>query len=249
MRLIAAALAAMALAAPALAEDTAPTIQVTGTGKVATPPDIAEIAYTVNGEGKTADEAAAALAAQQKAIAGGVAGLLGAGTAVTVSDVTVAVVRGPGCYGSNGYNPQPRLSEGDCAVIGYLAALRGDVRTPAVLKAATAVGLASRLGARDARVQSYALADDHPARRAAAEAAVADAGAKAAAIAAAAHATLGPIVTIRDQNNFSAGDIVVSAARVAAPPPPPPPAPVTIDARPRPIETQSQVYVVYALVR
>ena len=87
--------------------------------------------------------------ARQRAVAGALAQLLGAGTDVTTSNVLVIEVKEKGCDDS-GYNGQPRLSQGACAVTGYLARAQGLVRTRAVEKAGTAVGLAARLGASDA---------------------------------------------------------------------------------------------------
>lgn len=224
------------------------TIQVMGSGKVSTPPDVANIEYWVGGEGKTPDEASSALAAKHRAISAGLTGLLGSRTAVTSGNVVVIEAHEPSCDGANGYNSRPRLSNGACAVSGYIATLQGSVRTNAIAKAGTAVGLAARLGAKDARLQSFGLADDGEARRAATADAIADARRRAEAIAQGAGARLGPVVTIRDQNAAPYGEASFAFNRVSAPAPPAPPAPVAIDVTPKPVETRTQVYITYSIL-
>lgn len=237
-------------AAHAQAPVAAPRIEVTGTGSVSTPPNRATIAWSLRGEGATPDAATAAVQAKNKAVAAGVGGFLGAGTRVTASGFVLGEVRGEGCDANGGYPPRVRLSAGACAVVGYVAALQGEARTGAVDKAATAAGLAGRLGATDARVTGYALADPAAAQRAAVAEALGDARGRADAIATGSGARLGALVSVRDQDTRYRGDIVVTASRVeAAPPPPPPPSPIAVDAKPAPIETVATVYVSYALER
>ena len=79
-------------ACPALAQeagDRQPAIQVVGTATVSTKPDVANLVYWVTGEGKTADEASSSLATKQKAIVGGLAGLLGRDTQLSSGEVSV----------------------------------------------------------------------------------------------------------------------------------------------------------------
>lgn len=83
--------------------------------------------------------------------------------------------------GRAGLWQQPRLSTGDCAVTGFIATMQTRVRTYAVAKAATAAGLASRLGASDARLQGYALSNPEAAQARANTAAIAVATRRAAA--------------------------------------------------------------------
>lgn len=226
------------------------TIQVIGSGKATTAPDVANIEYWVAGEGRTSDEAGAALAAKEKAIRAGLSGLLGGRTAITSGNVIVIEAHDPACDGANGYNSRPRLATGACAVTGYIASMQGSVRTSAIGKAGTAAGLAARLGAKDARLQSFQLSDDGNARRAATADAIADARRRAEAIAAGAGAKLGPVVTIRDQNSQQYSDFAVSATGLSnfAPPPPPPPAPIVIEVSAKPIETRAQVYITYSIL-
>ena len=150
------------------------------------------------------------------------------------------------CDGPGTYNGRPRLSEGVCAVSGYVASLQGMVRTGVVEKAATAAGLAARLGARDARVQSFQLGDLAAAQRRATAAAISNAQAKAEAMAAGAGVRLGALLSLNDQSSGS--DLVVSGnfqSLASAPPPPP----VAIEVSPRPIETQGRVFARYAIIR
>lgn len=222
-------------------------VHVTGTGKVSTMPDVALIDYWVAGQGKTPDDASKALAARKQAIDGGVKALLRAGVKITDSNLVVIAVRGAECQANN-YNQQPRLDEGPCAVIGYLATMQGTIRTSEVGKAGTAVGLASRLGARDARLQSFRLGDSQAAYAAAVDAAFADAKRQAERLAKAAGEKLGPVLTIGDQTNrFDQPIGVEDIGRFMAPAPPPPAAPVAIDVNSRSIETVAQVYVTFAL--
>jgi len=224
-------------------------IQVTGTASVETAPDLALLDIYLRGEGATPDAATTALAAKQKAVTGGVLGLLGAGSELTTSNITVIEARSGTCADGRGYGSQPRLNTGDCAVTGYIATMQNAVRTRNVAKAGTAAGLASRLGASDARLQGFALANPEEAQGRASAAAIAAARQRAEAVASGAGVRLGPIVSVRDQANFEFG----AQARVApgAPPAPPPPsmaAPIPIDLKPKPIETRAQVFVSYAIV-
>jgi hypothetical protein len=239
------------LPAGALAQagvESPPSIQVVGAATVSTKPDVANLVYWVTGEGRTADEASRALAAKQKAIVGGLGALLGRGTQVSAGEVSVMETRSPECDGPGNYNNRPRLSEGPCAVTGFIATLQGTARTGAVEKAGTAAGLAARLGARDSRVQSFQLSDPAEAHRRAAAAAIANARSKAQAMAAGAGVRLGELLSMNDQN--SGTDIVVTASDIGAlPPPPPPPPPVEIEVSPRPIETQARIFARFAIAR
>ena len=228
--------------------DDRPTIQVAGRGTVSTPPDVATLDYWVKGEGQTADEASAALARKNKAIVGGLAALLGQGTQASSGNVIVIQAHGKECDDNRGYGSQPRLSTGACAVTGYLATLQGQVRTAAVDKAGTAAGLAARLGASDARLQSFDLSDKSAAQRRATAAALKDARAKAETIAAGSAVRLGPLLSVTDQNGMYGAEIVrVSGASIASAPPAPV-APIAIDVRPRPVETVAQLVVRYAIL-
>jgi uncharacterized protein len=241
------ALAAVPAAAQQLPAPTERVIQVSGSGIVRTPPDVATLEFWLRGEGATPDAATQALATRQKAVLDGLARLLGR-EAVTTGPVTVIEARGPQCEDARGYGGRPRLSEGACAVSGYVATMQGGARTGALDRAGTAAGLAARLGANDARLQGFALADPAEAGRRATAAALADAQRQAEAIAAGAKLRLGPIVSVRGGASEYA-DFLVRARGVElnAPAAPPPPAPVALDTKPRPIETRAQVTVSYAI--
>jgi uncharacterized protein YggE len=243
--------ATLAIATTAAAQGPSPrTIQVMGSGNVSTMPDLALIGYWATGQGKTPDEASSALASRQQAINDGVRGLLRGAAQISNSNLVVNAVRGAECERNGNYNPQPRLDDGPCAIIGYLATIQGTIRTPEVDKAGTAVALASRLGARDARLEAFQLSDGQSAYGRAMDAAIADAKQQASRIARAAGATLGPILVIRDQNFRAGSDVVatdIGAFPSAPPAPPAPRAPVTIEINPRPIETTAQAYVTFSL--
>jgi uncharacterized protein YggE len=231
-------------------EPTGHTIQVSGTGIVQTAPDVALLDIYLRGEGTTPDAATSALAAKQKAVTGGVLALLGAATELTTGNVTVIEARAAACADARGYGSQPRISAGECAVIGYIATAQSSVRTSNVVKAGTAAGLASRLGASDARLQGYALSNPEAAQSRASAAAIETARQRADTVARGAHVRLGPIVMVRDQASY---DAMTSRGGGYAPSaPPPPPAPqvspaVEIDVKPKPIETRAQVFVTYAI--
>ncbi|WP_162236470.1 MULTISPECIES: SIMPL domain-containing protein [unclassified Sphingomonas] len=240
------------IAVPALAQteaERAPNIQVQGSATVETRPDRARMAYSVRGEGKTADDASRALATTQRAIRDGLGGLLGRDTEMTTGDVAIGEVRGPQCD-TNPYG-RPRLSEGDCAVVGYIATISGMVRTGAIDRIGTAIGLAGRLGARDARLQNFELADVAAAKRRATAAAIVDARNRAETLATGAGVRLGDLLALTDQTGIN--DVVVQSlgvSRSAGPPAPPaPPPPIPIDVKPKPIETRATVYARFAIAR
>lgn len=244
-KLLYAATIAVCTAAPVLAQLPRPErlIQVVGSATVRTPPDVATLVYWLRGEGTTADQATAALVASQEAVEGGLTGLLRGATEITTGNVMLIETRDRGCDTDRS---QPRLSQGACAPTGYLATIESHVRTTAVDKAGTAVGLAARLGARDARLMSFQLADPAEAQRRATLAAIRDARTKAEAAAAGAGVALGPLLSVSDQ--VSGLDPVVAGSRVAdAPAPPPPPPPIEIGLKPRPIETRAQVTLRYGI--
>lgn len=225
-------------------------IQVTGSATVETLPDVATLVVYLRGEGATPDDATRQLAAKQKAVSDGLAALLGAGSAMTTGNVTVIGARGGTCADGQGYNSQPRVSTGDCAIVGYIATMQADVRTRNVAKAATAAGLAARLGANDARLQGFALSDPDAAKARAGAAAMGDARQRAARLARNAGVRLGELIEVRDQQGYDGAAMMrVGEMSAPPPPPPPPPPPVALDTKPRPIETRAQVYVKYAIVQ
>lgn len=234
------------LAAPAMAQAPAapPTIDVTGHGKLSVPPDTANIHYWLRGEGKTPDDATRAMVAAQTAVERGVRGFLGVGAKITNSNLVVIEVRDPDCKNQPG---QATLSEGQCAIVGYLATSETDVSTGDIPKAGTAVGLASRLGARDARLMSFELRDSSDAQRRVMAMAVADARQQAVVLATAAGGHVGPAVAIR-YGSFTFSNISPRAVISQAPPPPPPPPPVQVDIKPSPQDVTADVSISYELL-
>lgn len=243
--------AGLLAAMPAVAQVPATrVIQVTGTGVVQTIPDVALLNIYLRGEGTTPDAATAALAARQKAVAGGLASLLGREGQLTTGNVTIIEARGESCADNRGYNSQPKVSAGACAIVGYIATMQTSLRTRNVDKAATAAGLASRLGASDARLDGFELSDPDAVQARAGAAAMTDARKRAATLATNAGVRLGAVTEVRDQANYGgmqARSSFDEAAPPAPPPPPPPAAPIELDAKPRPIETRAQVFVTYAI--
>lgn len=247
MRLVGMLLAGALLPAIALAETPpTPRIAVAGSGSVFTPPDLAVIGYSVHGEGTSSDAAVTALVTQRDAIDRGVRTLVE--TPAKGGEIAIRQVRSRECDASS-YGA-PRLDTGACAVIGYVADLSLEIRTTRIDKAATTAGLIGRLGGRNPRVASYTLADPRPAQRRAMAAALADAKARAQAIAEGAGVRLGTILSASDGSRGDTPDeIIVTGARAEAPPPPPPPppAPIAVEVRPRPIETTARANVTYQI--
>jgi uncharacterized protein YggE len=237
-----------ACAAPANAADgtTPPTITVVGVGEVKTDPDIANLTFSVRGEGSSADAATRGLVARQKAIIDGL-GALGSGRIeVRTGEVRLDETRAAGCGDDDGDNP--RLSTGKCAVTGYLASIRVTVRMASAKDAGTAAGLAARLGASNARASDFEILKPGDAARRAAAAALADAHNRAEAIAAAAGEKLGPVVKVTDEAaTATEGDeIVVTALRAPAQVAPPP---IAVDIRPESISTTARLTVTYTITR
>lgn len=240
-------LAAALVATPALATaaDDPARIRVTGHGTVSTDPDVASLSFTIRGEGTSSDDAARALSRKRAAIADGLAGLLGPRAALRTGDLSMVEVRDRACFGTDGDDNRPKLSSGACTVRGYIAVMEGSLQISPVKDAGTALSLASRLGAVNARLGGFSLGSASTARHRAEAAAIADARARAAAIAAASGARLGRLLSVEDPEARPGGqDIVVTAARDL---PAFAPAPVAIDITPEPVDTTATLIVTYAI--
>ncbi len=242
----AAALGTIPTSAQAQAPQPERVIEVTGSATVRTAPDLALLTYWLRGEGTTADQATAALVATQKAVEGGLARLLGPATEISTGSVMLVETRDRSCDDSRG---QPRLSQGACAPTGYMARIESSVRTSNVDKAGTAVGLAARLGARDARLTGFQLADPASAVKRATQDAIRDARSRADAAAYGASVRLGPLLGISDEARSQEHLMVSAQSHASAPPPPapPPPPPIEIGVKPRPIETRATVRLRFAI--
>lgn len=223
-----------------------PRIVVTGYGEVKSMPDVATIGYTARGEGPTSDEAVRAMTASEARIADAVHAIDKAAEPHT-SEVRIAAVRSNDCkeqqYGA------PQLSTGACAISGYVATQSATLRTGSVKDAGTIVGLVGRAGGLNPQLDGFQLRDSRPAQEQAIAAALADAAAKASAIAAASHVQLGALLNVTSGPRNDAQQIVITGSDIArlppAPPPPPPPVPVKVV--PEPLTTNSYVTVTYAI--
>jgi uncharacterized protein YggE len=234
---------------PAIAADTPDTvrrIRIAATGIDRTSPDIARVGFTARGEGKSADEATAAVSASMKAVNAALDQVRDGQYTWTVSNLTMTQVRDKACDEGESYGPRPRLSTGACAIIGYVAEVHATLRLSPASKAGTAAGLITRAGGLNARVDSFELASPAAARRRAMASALAQAQEEAEAIAKASGVRLGTVVAINSDNDRGGNDIIVTAARVPPPPPPPPP-PVEITMTPSPITTSATLNVVYSI--
>jgi uncharacterized protein YggE len=99
------------------------------------------------------------------------------------------------------------------------------------------------------RIEGFTVRDSRPQQQQAIAAALADAASKAAAIAAASHVQLGPILNVTSGPRNDAQQIILSGSRrltVNTPPPPPAP-PVRVDVVPELLTTTSYVTVVYSI--
>lgn len=227
----------------------APSITVIGVGEIETPPEIATIAFDVRGEGATADAATKALVKRQKAIFDGLASLGSGKIDINSDDVKLAAVRSSACKTDDDGDARPILSTGACAVSGYVASLSVRVRMTAVKDAGTAVGLAARLGANDPSLSGFELRSARVAHDRATVAAIADARSQAEAIAKAAGETLGPLLSVHDQQTGYDGEDIVVTGLARRVPAPPEFAPIAIDIAPKSIETTARLIVSYAIVR
>lgn len=224
-----------------------PSITVEGIGQVETMPDVATISFSIRGEGAVADAATRNLVAKQQAILGGLATLGDGRMQIRTGEVSLNEARAGDCNSDD--DDKVRLSTGKCAVTGYVAQVSVTVRMGSVKDAGTAVGLAARLGASNARMSGFDLLQPGDAKRRAAAAAIADARTKAEAIAAASGDRLGPIQKVIDSEAMGGiGDeIVVTGTRNNLRRLPPPP--VAVDIRPEPVKTTARFSVTFAIQR
>jgi uncharacterized protein len=222
-----------------------PRIVVAGSGSVKNPPNVAEITYHVNGEGQTSDQAVAQLVQRSRTVEDS---LHAVDPAFELHSETMQVraIRGKDCE-EDRYDEVLNLSKGPCAVMGYVANQDFTIRTSRVNDAGTLVGLAGRGGASNPKIGDFDLADDREARRQAIAKALADAQAKAEAVAAGSHGQLGKAISISlDGASESVQDIVVTGASYRANAPSPP---IAVSLNPEPVETTARVTVTYSVVR
>lgn len=242
-------------AAPAFAADAPDTvrrIRIVATGVDRATPNVARVAFTARGEGKSADEATAAVAASMKAVTAALGAIRDARHDVTVGNVFMRQVRDKSCDDGQSYPPRPQLSTGACAITGYVAEIQAMMKLVPATKAGTVAGVITGAGGLNANVNSYELASPSEARKRAMASALAHAKTEADAIAKASGVRLGNILAINNDNDRSGDDIIVTAQRreegLYPPPPPPPPPPVDIGMTPSPITTNATITVFYAIV-
>ena len=219
-------------------------IEVSGYGEVKYMPDIATIGYTIRGEGPTSDDAVRAMTTSAARVRDAIR-LVDAAAEPKTNEVRIAEVRSTDCKEQT-YGP-PQLSTGACAISGYVATQSATLRTRAVKDSGTLVGLVARAGGLNPRLESFTVRDSRPQQQQAITAALADAASKAAAIAAASHVQLGPILNVMSGPRSDAQQIVLSGLGVAAPPPPPPPPPVPVNVVPELLTTNAFMTVVYSI--
>jgi len=230
---------------PALAQaPSPPVIVITATGEARSAPDRVTVAFSLRGEGATSDQAVQRLSDAEKAVKAGAMGLLGGDGVWQAANLSVSEVRARTCDANN-YG-RPRLSSGDCAVLGYVALMPASLETSRVKDAATLAGLIARLGGADARVANFTLHDASPLKGRAIAEALTNARDEARQIAESFGGRLGPLLRVEDAQSLRPPISVTANARVAEALAPPPP-PVAVEVSPTPIETSVRLVVTYGL--
>lgn len=196
-----AGLFALAALAPAQAQSPDRSqIVITGVGSAERSAEWATVSLVVIGEGKTSVEALKALSTLQTTLETQLVALVGATSVeITTSELKVQEVQGSDCDRGESYEPRPTLSEGVCAVKGYLATMAMQVKLMPAARAGDAASLAAELGGRNVTLADFGLQDPSSLRDAAISAAVQDARVQATAIAKASGVKLGPIALISDR--------------------------------------------------
>jgi uncharacterized protein YggE len=265
-----------ALPGIAIAQDVpAPnTIRVVATGKASTPPDFATIDMTIRGEGRTPDAATKSLADRQKAIFGALRKLDPKMT-VNTGSIAFREVRTGRCDTSGGMlgldlagaadamevmtddlsiesnSGVPAQPKGPCRLSGHIAQSETEIVMASVKDAGTAVGLSGRLGAANARIGSFGLRDTAAAIRSASADAMRNARIRAELLATASGSRLGALISVMD-NDAGGRDAFYRPMGIAPPmvlmsvqaPPP-----VEVAVSPKPVETNAQLIVTFAIVK
>ena len=222
-----------------------PAIVVDGYGEVKTMPDMAIINYTLRGEGATSDQAVRAMVATGAQIESAIRSI-DPNAEPRTSEIKVSPAKGSACKDNDYDREDDQLSTGACAVVGYIATQNITVRTAAVKDSGTMTGLAARGGAYNVRIESFELSDARAAKQQAIAKALADAQAKAAALAAGSHVVLGRIIGISTTGRDQGQNIVITASRI------PQPnlvslTPGTVNLKAEQITTSANVTVTYAI--
>lgn len=223
--------------------DPRPHITVAGFGMVETKPTIGIVAFTVTGEGSTAEVASRSFVAKRQAIE---AGLGVDPEGIRSNGFSVQPVRAANCDPTaSPYEQRAVPSTGNCSITGYVASAEMTVRTSPAEGVGSLVARATQLGAIEAKSTGFEIADPVAAARQAASLALANAKASAEAIAAGSGRRLGPVLTVSDSEpegliyaNVAAH---VPAMRVSEAPV------IVVNLRPDPIKTSARLTVTYAL--
>lgn len=227
-----------------------PQIMVSATGVVQTPPDRVTIGFTVAGEGKTSDEAAAKVRDDAKAIGAGVSGYLKGKMRWQASQFSIRPVRPARCEPADPDFPAvAKPAAGSCAIQGYAATMPVTIETPQVDEAGSVVSLVGRLGGHSVSIGEFGLSDPQAARRQAMRAALVNAREQARLIAEGSSAKLGALLRVQDAD-YQGDDRDMQDRGLANAPPPMTvvaPPPVAIALAPEPIQTRVTLMVSYAI--
>jgi uncharacterized protein YggE len=227
-------------------------IVITGIGTVERPAEWAIVSLAVVGEGKTSVEALKALSALQTKLESQQSVLVGVKAVdIATSELKVQEVLGPDCERGESYQPTPTLSEGACAVKGYVGVMSMRVKLAPASRAGDAASLAAELGGRGVSLAAFGLNDPTSLRDAAIDAAIQDARAQAAAIAKASGVRLGPIAMVSDRNPRPYSDeeldgIVLNSEALSERPPTAPTASVKLTVPP--VEETVRLSVVFSIL-
>jgi uncharacterized protein YggE len=227
-----------------------PQIMVSGTGVVQSPPDHVTVSFTVMGEGKTSDEAAAKVRDGAKDIGSGVSGYLNGKMRWHASQFSIRPVRPTECNSSVSGIAIATRSVGSCAIQGYAATMPVSIETSEIDKAGTMVSLIGRLGGQDVSVGAFGLSDPDAARRRAMRAALVNAHDQALLIAEGSGAKLGALLRVQDAD-YGGDDRDTAWDRNSANAAPPAmvvaPPPIAVTLTPEPVETSVRLMVAYAI--
>lgn len=178
-----------------------PIIAVFGVGEASKPAEYATLQLSYRGEGKTQVDALQALSQQRARVEDGLSRLAGATRIkLEASDLRVSEVLSKGCDTPEPiYPPMPPAPRPGCTIEGHVAVITVWAQVTPAEASGDAVSLASQLGAVQAGLRGGDVIDPQSLEQTAMKAALANAQAKAEAIAAASGLKLGPLLRVQDQ--------------------------------------------------
>lgn len=219
--LAALALVVAAVVAPRAGAAVSRTITVQGTGIVTTVPDQADFSFGVSTTAQTAKSALSANAARMNRL---IAALKAAG--IAPADIQTAEI-----------SLSPNTNQDGSKILNFTASDSVTVKTKAIANAGSIVDAAVSAGANLVDGPSLGPSDQLALQRKALQAAVADARARAQAIASAAHVKLGAVQSVTES---SSSPVTFSPAPKAS-------AVATTPVEPGSVQTEEDVTVVYAI--